>query len=86
MLVKQELESQGKELPTEREMIIKDLKELLLGDDIMELLDNADDISDDDLLVLKARWKQFIEEDDIDERKVIDIYIKVCILKKQRKL
>nr|WP_241653972.1 hypothetical protein [Wolbachia endosymbiont of Nilaparvata lugens] len=60
MLVKQELESQGKELPTEREMIIKDLKGLLLGDD--------------DLLVLKARWKQFIEEDDIDERKVIDIY------------
>ncbi|WP_343289261.1 hypothetical protein [Wolbachia endosymbiont of Encarsia formosa] len=74
MLVKQELESQGKELPTERGMIIKDLKELLLGDDIMELLDNADDISDDVLLVLKARWKQFIEEDDIAERKVIDIY------------
>ncbi|MFT4314454.1 MAG: hypothetical protein AB3P11_05160 [Wolbachia pipientis] len=73
-LVKQELENQGKELPTERGMIIKDLKELLLGDDIMELLDNADDISDDVFLVLKARWKQFIEEDDIAERKVIDIY------------
>ncbi len=73
VLVEQELKSQGKELPTEKEMIIKDLKELLLGDDIMELLDNADDISDDVLLVLKARWKQFIEEDDIAERKVIDI-------------
>ncbi|MGL9779506.1 MAG: hypothetical protein ACR5K5_04620 [Wolbachia sp.] len=73
-LVKQELESQGKELPTEREMIIKDLKKLLLGDDIMELLDNADDISDDVLLVLKARWRQFIEEDDIAERTVIGIY------------
>ncbi|MBA8758662.1 hypothetical protein HCR18_06655 [Wolbachia pipientis] len=72
-LVRQELENQGKELPSEKEMIIKDLKELLLGDDIMELLDNADDISDDVLLVLKARWKQFIEEDDIAERKVIDI-------------
>ncbi len=42
-LVRQELENQGKELPSEKEMIIKDLKELLLGDDIMELLDNADD-------------------------------------------
>ncbi|GFR20262.1 uncharacterized protein TNCT_526471 [Trichonephila clavata] len=73
VLVEQELRSQGKELPTEKEMIIKDLKELLLGDDIMELLDKADDISDNVLLVLKARWKQFIEEDDIAERKVIDI-------------
>uniref|UniRef100_A0A1A9VJW1 Uncharacterized protein n=1 Tax=Glossina austeni TaxID=7395 RepID=A0A1A9VJW1_GLOAU len=72
-LVRQELENQGKELPSEKEMIIKDLKELPLGDDIMELLDNADDISDDVLLVLKARWKRFIEEDDIAERKVIDI-------------
>jgi len=72
-LVRQELENQGKELPSGKEMIIKDLKELLLDDDIMELLDNADDISDDVLLVLKARWKQFIEEDDIAERKVIDI-------------
>ncbi|GFR08630.1 uncharacterized protein TNCT_389181 [Trichonephila clavata] len=73
VLIKEELKIQGKELPSEKEMIIKDLKELLLGDDIMELLDNADDISDDVLLVLKARWKQFIEEDDIAERKVIDI-------------
>jgi hypothetical protein len=44
----------------------------------MELLDKADDISDDVLLVLKARWKQFIEEDDIAGRKVIDICKDIC--------
>lgn len=84
-LVKQKLESQGKELPNEKEVIIKDLKELKIKellnltdeDDRLESLmevGDIDDISDDALPVFKAKWKQLIKEGKIAERTIINTY------------
>ncbi|CQD08467.1 Uncharacterised protein [Wolbachia endosymbiont wPip_Mol of Culex molestus] len=81
-LVKQKLESQGKELPNEKEVIIKDLKELKIKellnltdeDDRLESLMKVDDISDDALPVFKAKWKQLIKEGKIAERTIINTY------------
>ncbi len=84
-LVKQKLESQSKELPNEKEVIIKDLKELKIKellnltdeDDRLESLmkvGDIDDISDDALPVFKAKWKQLIKEGKIAERTIINTY------------
>lgn len=66
MLVKQELESQGKELPNEKEMIIKDLREA--GAKVPDILE------DSDLPVFKAEWEQLIKEGKIAERTIINTY------------
>ncbi|WP_425386211.1 hypothetical protein [Wolbachia endosymbiont (group A) of Barypeithes pellucidus] len=86
ILVKQELESQGKELPSEKEIIIKDLKELK-GKEALDLADEDDRLeplakigditsgtSDDALPMFKAKWKQLIKEGKIAERTIIGIY------------
>ncbi|WP_265030916.1 hypothetical protein [Wolbachia endosymbiont (group B) of Athalia cordata] len=81
-LVKQKLESQGKELPNEKEVIIKDLKELKIKeslnltdeDDRLESLMKVDDISDDALPVFKAEWERLKEEGKIAGRAIIDVY------------
>ncbi|MCM1000838.1 MAG: hypothetical protein KTV72_00640 [Wolbachia endosymbiont of Melophagus ovinus] len=72
VLVEQELKSQGKELPTEKEIIIKDLKELKKK----RALDLADEdiTSDNGFPVLKAVWKQLIKEGKIAKRTIIDDY------------
>ncbi|MDM8334890.1 hypothetical protein [Wolbachia pipientis] len=86
VLVKQELKSQGKELPTAKEMIIKDLKELKMKealnlddeDDQLESLvkigDITNDISDNAFSVFKAKWEQLKEEGKIAKRTIVDIY------------
>ncbi|MGX9891786.1 hypothetical protein [Wolbachia endosymbiont of Protocalliphora sialia] len=66
MLVKQELESQGKELPNEKEMIIKDLREA--GAKVPDILE------DSEFPVFKAKWKQLIKEGKIAERTIINTY------------
>ncbi|WP_250296584.1 hypothetical protein [Wolbachia endosymbiont of Oedothorax gibbosus] len=68
ILVKQELESQGKELPSEKEMIIKDLKKA--GAKV------PDDLDDRGLPVFKAVWEQLIKEKKIAKRTIIDMYPK----------
>ena len=84
-LVKQELENQGKELPNEKEVIIKDLKELKIKeslnltdeDDRLESLmkvGDIDDISDDVLPVFKAEWERLIQEGKIAKKTIIDVY------------
>ncbi|MDR2978570.1 MAG: hypothetical protein LBU56_04165 [Rickettsiales bacterium] len=61
VLVEQELKSQGKKLPAEKEMIIKDL----------EISNNLNDKA---LPSFKAKWKELIEKGKIAEKKVIDAY------------
>ncbi|MBC6686003.1 hypothetical protein H9I48_01910 [Wolbachia pipientis] len=65
-LVKQKLESQGKELPNEKEIIIKDLKEA--GAKVPDALD------DSELPVFKAEWERLIQEEKIAKRTIIDVY------------
>ncbi|WP_353286975.1 hypothetical protein [Wolbachia endosymbiont (group A) of Anthophora plumipes] len=65
-LVKQKLESQGKELPNEKEMIIEDLKNV--GIEV------PSDSKDDEFSVHEAEWKELKEKGKIVERKAIDIY------------
>ncbi|QCB62949.1 hypothetical protein EJB00_05245 [Wolbachia endosymbiont of Drosophila mauritiana] len=65
-LVKQKLESQGKELPNEKEMIIKDLKEA--GAKVPNALDNSE------LPVFKAEWERLIQEGKITRKTIIDVY------------
>ncbi|TNK93702.1 hypothetical protein OUY_04980 [Wolbachia endosymbiont of Leptopilina clavipes] len=65
-LVKQKLESQGKELPNEKEMIIKDLREAgAKAPDILE---------DSEFPVFKAEWERLKEEGKIAKRTIIDVY------------
>ncbi|WP_265026584.1 hypothetical protein [Wolbachia endosymbiont (group A) of Bibio marci] len=66
ILVKQELESQGKELPSEKEMIIKDLKKA--GAKVPDVLE------DKALLMFRAKWRQLIQEKKIAKRTIIDVY------------
>ncbi len=66
VLVKQELENQGKELPSEKEIIIKDLKSVGI-----KVRENS---KDDEFSVYEADRKQLIEEGKIAKRKIIDIY------------
>lgn len=66
IFVKQELESQGKELPTEKEMILEDLKKA--GAKV------PDDLDDRGLPMFKAKWKQLIKEGKIAERTIINTY------------
>ncbi|WP_374698388.1 hypothetical protein [Wolbachia endosymbiont (group B) of Limnophora tigrina] len=79
VLVEQELKSQGKELPSEKETIIKDLKELKKKE-AFNLTDEDDrlealvKISDNAFPVFKAKWKKLIREGKIAEKTVIDIY------------
>ncbi|WP_341813815.1 hypothetical protein [Wolbachia endosymbiont (group B) of Germaria angustata] len=84
-LVKQELENQGKELPNEKEVIIKDLKELKIKeslnltdeDDRLESLmkvGDISDISDDALPVFKAEWERFIQEGRITKKTITNVY------------
>lgn len=65
-LVRQELESQGKELSDEKEVIIRDLKET--GARVPGILD------DSELPVFKAEWERLKEEGKIAERTIIDVY------------
>lgn len=65
-LVKQKLESQGKELPNEKEMIIKGLKEA--GAKV------PDALGDSELSVFKAEWERLIQEDKIAKKTIIDVY------------
>lgn len=65
-LVRQELENQGKELPSEKEMIIKDLKKA--GAKVPDVLD------DSELPIFKAEWKRLKEERKIAKRTIIDVY------------
>lgn len=65
-LVRQELESQGKELSDEKEVIIRDLKEA--GARVPGILD------DSELPVFKAEWERLKEEGKIAERAIIDVY------------
>ncbi|WP_353278788.1 hypothetical protein [Wolbachia endosymbiont (group B) of Longitarsus flavicornis] len=65
-LVKQKLESQGKELPNEKEVIIKDLREA--GAKVPDILE------DSELPVFKAEWERLKEEGKIAERAIIDVY------------
>ncbi|UIP91335.1 hypothetical protein IYZ83_004115 [Wolbachia pipientis] len=64
-LVKQKLESQGKELPNEKEMIIKDLKEA--GAKVPNALE------DSELPVFKAEWERLIQEGKITRKTIIDV-------------
>ncbi len=65
-LVRQELESQGKELSDEKEVIIRDLKEA--GARVPGILD------DSELPVFKAEWERLKEEGKIAGRAIIDVY------------
>lgn len=65
-LVKRELESQGKELPSEKEVIIKDLKEA--GAKVPDALDGSE------FPVFKAEWERLTQEKKIDRRTIIDVY------------
>ncbi len=64
-LVRQELESQGKELPSRKEIIIEDLKNAGM---------EVEDSKDDEFSVHEAEWKKLIKEGEIVKRTVIDIY------------
>ncbi len=66
IFVKQELESQGKELPSKKEIIIEDLKNV--GIEV------PSDSKDDEFSVHEAEWKELKEKGKIVERKAIDIY------------
>ncbi len=66
IFVKQELESQGKELPSKKEIIIEDLKNVGIG--------VPSDSKDDEFSVHEAEWKELKEKGKIVERKAIDIY------------
>lgn len=66
IFVKQELESQGKELPTEKEMILEDLKKA--GAKV------PDDLDDRGLPMFKAKWKQLIKEGKIAKKTIIGVY------------
>ncbi len=66
IFVKQELESQGKELPSKKEIIIEDLKNV--GIEV------PSDSNDDEFSVHEAEWKELKEKGKIVERKAIDIY------------
>ncbi|WP_264730161.1 hypothetical protein [Wolbachia endosymbiont (group B) of Episyrphus balteatus] len=85
-LVKQKLDSQGKELPNEKEMIIGDIKKLK-NKEALDLADEDDrlealgkvggitrDISDDALPVFKAEWERLKEEGKIAKSTIIDVY------------
>ncbi|MDG7053593.1 MAG: hypothetical protein LKM45_07055, partial [Wolbachia endosymbiont of Alcedoecus sp.] len=65
VLVEQELKSQGKELPTEKEIIIEDLKKA--GEEV------PDTLKDSNLPMLRAQWKQLITEGKIAKRTVINV-------------
>ncbi|OCA06934.1 hypothetical protein [Wolbachia endosymbiont of Trichogramma pretiosum] len=65
-LVKQKLESQGKELPNEKEMIVKDLREA--GAKV------PDTLEDSEFPLFKAEWERIKEEGKIDKRTIIDVY------------
>lgn len=65
-LVKQKLESQGKELPNEKEMIIKDLREA--GAKVPDILE------DSEFPVFKAEWERLIQEGKIAKKTIIDVY------------
>ncbi|MDE5062167.1 hypothetical protein [Wolbachia endosymbiont of Drosophila tsacasi] len=65
-LVKQKLESQGKELPNEKEIIIKGLKEA--GAKVPDALD------DSELPVFKAEWERLKEEGKTTKKTIIDVY------------
>lgn len=65
-LVRQELENQGKELPNEKEVIIRDLKKA--GAKVPDALD------DNELPVFKAEWERFIQEGRITKKTITDIY------------
>ncbi|WP_353276774.1 hypothetical protein [Wolbachia endosymbiont (group B) of Villa cingulata] len=65
-LVKQKLESQGKELPVEKEIIIKDLKKA--GAKVPDILE------DSELPVFKAEWERLIQEGKIAKKAIIDVY------------
>uniref|UniRef100_A0A3B0IW09 Uncharacterized protein n=1 Tax=Wolbachia endosymbiont of Aleurodicus dispersus TaxID=1288877 RepID=A0A3B0IW09_9RICK len=65
-LVRQELESRGKELPNEKEVIIRDLKEA--GAKVPDALD------DSGLPVFKAEWERLIQEKKINRGTIIDVY------------
>uniref|UniRef100_A0A3B0IWJ9 Uncharacterized protein n=1 Tax=Wolbachia endosymbiont of Aleurodicus floccissimus TaxID=2152762 RepID=A0A3B0IWJ9_9RICK len=65
-LVKQKLESQGKELPNEKEMIIKDLGES--GAKVPDILE------DSEFPVFKAEWERLKEEGKIAKSTIIDVY------------
>ncbi len=69
-LVRQELESQGKELPGEKEVIIRDLKKA--GAKVPDVLD------DSELPVFKAEWKRLIQEGKITKKTIIDVYKDTC--------
>ncbi len=66
IFVKQELESQGKELPSKKEIIIEDLKNV--GIEV------PSDSKDYEFSVHEAEWKELKEKGKIVERKAIDIY------------
>ncbi|GFU32206.1 membrane protein, partial [Nephila pilipes] len=61
VLIKEELKSQGKELPSEKEMIIKDLKV-------------SSDLGDNVLPLFRAKWKDLIQEGKIAKRTIINTY------------
>ncbi|MBR9983116.1 MAG: hypothetical protein MUP48_02185 [Wolbachia endosymbiont of Homalodisca vitripennis] len=65
-LVRQELESRGKELPNEKEVIIRDLKEA--GAKVPDALD------DSEFPVFKAEWERLKEEGKIAKSTIIDVY------------
>ncbi|RDD35217.1 hypothetical protein Wcon_00641 [Wolbachia endosymbiont of Cylisticus convexus] len=69
-LVKQKLESQGKELPNEKEIIIKGLKKA--GAKVPGALD------DSELPVFKAEWERLKEEGKIAKETIIDVYKDTC--------
>ncbi|WP_395463003.1 hypothetical protein [Wolbachia endosymbiont of Cantharis cryptica] len=66
IFVKQELESQGKELPSEEKMIKKDLKKA--GAKV------PDDLDDSGFPVFKAEWERLKEKRKIAKRTIIDVY------------
>lgn len=79
-LVKQELESQGKELPSEKEIIIEDLEKLRAKSTNLSSMfkkgqiKTLKDLSDNEFPVLKAVWEQLKKEGKVAKREIIDIY------------
>ncbi|MGL9732906.1 MAG: hypothetical protein ACR5KW_02680 [Wolbachia sp.] len=78
VLVEQELKSQGKKLPTEKEIIIEDLKKA--GEKI------PDTLKDSNLPMLRAQWKQLITEGKVAKRTVIDVCNNVYSVKTKKAL
>ncbi|MDR2548367.1 MAG: hypothetical protein LBC34_02625 [Rickettsiales bacterium] len=70
VLVEQELKSQGKKLPAEKEIIIEYIKKLK-NKKVGEI---TSDISNKEFPILKAVWKQLIKEGKIAKRTIIDDY------------